>query len=536
MAVATIVFKPNGLDEGLEVKPLSGGTGIFLPRGDVGEFFPVAQLDDEWAESSDTEGGRRMRVKVGNADGAGTVIVSGDDQESFQGYYKEWEMLVADMDEFGGVLEYTPAGGDKITYVIESMKITSAPYDGTKMRAWIQEYAFSFICNPYGHLEEQDLVLADHDAFEYDSVSNADWAVDAGAGTLSAGTGSLVPSSTAVKRYYRAGVEVEDARHVIAVEAKTDVSKGVTGVSKRIDANNALFAVISFNGASSKLLIRKRDGGSDSTLAESGAFTVFKGLTYWIELEQEGSSIVLKVYESEPRLDDEPLVPLAQALHTLSAEDATQFGAGIWGNPGLVLEPASTDYRWYHWSTESTVFRTTKPMQALETPRVPGSASALLDLSLTDLEGKDRRHLEVGMEAGGHSYDTNLAPPALIDSIIMDDASYVGTHETVEGAYGGKAITMTTSDRTLAMIGVQTSHAGPYRIKARMQNNVAQGELVYARVSWRLHDVGYFSEGDWVEVPDTGDSWREIDLGVIEIPTVLEGNQGVTIQVEVYGN
>jgi hypothetical protein len=263
MAKATIVFTPNGASEGLTVEALPGGVGVFLPRDGVDSFFPLADIEDTFAESPDTEGGRKTRTKAKNATGSGQLIVSGDSQATFKVYYEELQETVDAIQRFGGTLEYTPAEGTTVTFDVESMRLTAAPYDGTVMLAWVQHFNFEFTCLPYGRLEPVGADLRLHDSFTYDSITNRDWTMEAGTGTISVSSGKLTPSSTAEKRLYRPGIKFSDATHVIQLRTGAGVASGLTTLMlKRLDASNKLYGQLNVSGTTSTLAVRKVDGGA----------------------------------------------------------------------------------------------------------------------------------------------------------------------------------------------------------------------------------------------------------------------------------
>lgn len=540
---ARIVFTP-ATGEALSVEPVGRGEGVFLPRGDVQSFLPVPQWDEEFADSPDVEGARRTRSRAQNPVGQGSVIISGHDQASFKTWYRRWEKLVEDMRQYGGTLEYTPAGDDEtITYLVESMHITDAPYDGTSMRAWVQQYGFEFNCLPFGLLPEVEANLRDHDHFSFDSITNQDWLFDEGSGTLSVNEGALVPSSTSTRRLYRTGTKVSDSTHVIEVAPEGSVASGVTClILKRLGSNaNYLFATLTFGGASSRVKVQKRDVSVNSTLKESGTFTLAVGTTYWLEGSVSGNEVTVAVYAEDPRVEPDAAA-LASVSYTLEGADATKFGTGVWGEPGLYIQPASAEYRWDDWSAEGVKVRSSKPLAAFEVPDVGGNVSALGDLKLTDVSSELRRHAEIGVE--GLKYSHDVAPPVLLDSDSLVTTGFTGTQTTRTGAYdpagsGNSCIYARLLETPSAICGTgPLEHAGRYRVKVRTQATsvfwwASSGTTsAYYRFAWRSGD-GQWRRGDWVS-GTSASQWIEVDLGVFDIPVNPDGDQRWEGRVEVY--
>jgi hypothetical protein len=109
---ASMLFKTRAGAQ-LELGPHPGRTGavgIFMPREGVDAFFPLPKYTEQYAESPDTEGGRRVLSQVQNATGAASVIVSGDDAPSFHSWQQRWQEFVEEMRRDGGTLTYTPGG------------------------------------------------------------------------------------------------------------------------------------------------------------------------------------------------------------------------------------------------------------------------------------------------------------------------------------------------------------------------------------------------------------------------------------------
>jgi hypothetical protein len=542
--LATMVFATRAGSQ-LALEPHSGRTGavgIFMPREGVDQFFPLPKYTEQYAESPDTEGGRRILSQTENATGTGTVVVAGDDEVSFQVWHQRWQEFVEEMRREGGTLAYTPAEGTAVTYEIESMKITGAKYDGVKMLAFVQEFEFEFVCRPYGLLSTEEQTLRDHDPFTRDTINAGEWApFDVGAGTLSVSTaeGLLVPSSTAEKRLYRYGLKAADSSTTIKVTTGASVASGGTHLMmKRLDTTNWVQGSVSFVGASTRLRVFKIDGGIESSFGESTAFTATANTAYWLKTTIVGNVVSVSIYTDDPETG---AVPLKSFQVTLEGADAVKFGDSVYGNAGLRLVPAAgTDYRWDEWRWDSKEFRSNSPLADFELPEVKGHVPALGELTYTDMSNQPRRYADYGLERGG-TFNPAVSPPNLIDSDQLVTATFGGVQATRTGSYdplasGNNVIRATLSSfpTVVCSTGPQ-KHVGPYRVKARVHVDPREPGLgvgpAYVRFAASGSSSGPFTKGEWVQVP-VMESWCDVDLGVAEAPPAKAGEQSWEVRVE----
>lgn len=163
--MATITLTPTG-GSALELKPYAGGKGVWLPRENNASFFPVPQYDEEYAESTDTEGGLLVRSRLQNAVGNGQVILSGTTEAEFAQWKTIWDQTVQQIRRtaiikggVGGTLAYTPDGDVTRTYDILSIRLVGEPYDGVVARGYVQYSDFEFTCKPLARLTPVALVV-----------------------------------------------------------------------------------------------------------------------------------------------------------------------------------------------------------------------------------------------------------------------------------------------------------------------------------------------------------------------------------------
>lgn len=517
----------------------SGAVGVFMPREGVDDLFPLPKYKEQYAESPDTEGGRRVLSQTENATGAGSVIVAGDDPASFRLWHQRWQEFVEEMRREGGSLTYTPAEGVAVTYEIESMKLTSAKYDGVQMLAYVQEFGFEFTCRPYGLLSSEEQTLRDHDPFSRDTIGSGEWAAfDLGSGTLSVSEGSLVPSSTAQKRIHRFGIRAADCSGTIKVTTGASVGSGNTSITlKRQSSTEALWGRVQFSGASTRLRVTKLVGGVETIIAEGGAFTAMIGTTYWLRFTVASNLCTVELFTADPAEG----ATAVQSLQTeLAGENATKFGSGVWGNAGLNMVPAGTDYRWDEWRLDAKAFRVSSPIADFELPGVKGHVEALGDLTYIDMSNQSRRYADYGIEKGG-LFSPSVSPPNLIDSDQLVTLGYGGVQTTRTGSYdplasGNNVIraNLSTFPTVVCSTGPQ-KHVGPYRVKVRVHVDPREAGLgsgpAYVRFAAAGSSSGPFTKGEWVQVP-VMESWCDVDLGVAEAPAAKAGEQQWEVRVE----
>lgn len=717
---ATMVFTTRS-GATLALEPFSGRTGaigVFMPREGVDQFFPLPKYAEQYAESPDTEGGRRVFSEVQNAVGSGSVVVAGDDEPSFRTYHQQWQSFIEAMRREGGTLTYTPAGkrtnlciepspevalGGKwtgtgrffnnpstltrdtattqldgtacfkvvtpgslivegiaiatnilcaegqyythsiylkgnvggeevklslgsseagtavspifklttewqrytvtlkatktaslqwaitgpnslkaqtfyadcslveeaasepqpffptvaqlaasevawegaawesksntagsvaVTYEVESMRITDAKYDGVQALAFVQEFGFEFTCRPFGLLSSEDQILRDHDPFSRDTIASGEWAAfDAGSGTLAVEGGQLVPSSVATKRLYRFGLRTADASVTFKVTTGASVATGANrAIMKRASSTEYLQGGLVLAGASSRLRLIKVVGGVATTVSETGTFTTNASTAYWTKFTVVGNATTVELFTADPESGAAPVQTLST---TLTGENATKFGEGVWGNAGLYLEPQATDYRWDEWRWDAKAFRSTSPVVDMELPNVPGHVDALGDLTVKDTASQVRQYAEFGLETG-ETYSPSVAPPNLIDSDQLLTGGFAGAQATRTGAYdplasGNNVVRASLSSTPCVVCGTSPQpHVGDYRVKARVYT-VGTGP-VFVRLGAR-YGAGRVSRGEWQQVPMTGE-WCEVDLELAAPAVTPVGTQGWEARIE----
>lgn len=530
-----------------------GAAGIWLAGEENEGLLPITQYDEEYTESAFSEGAMRTRSRPTNGVGSGKVYVAGATEDEFAAYLDEWQMLVEDMRRDGGTIQYTrPDSSTPVTYDVISFKITEVPYDGRFMAAYVAAFAFEFTCRPYGRLSDVDADLAINDRFSSSDVSllRGDWLFDAGSGSaIVFGDRLVMWPTTAEKRMYRGATKYENSTTWFQFVTGASVASGsVAAMAKRLDASNYLMACVNANGVSSTLEIVKCDATVLTALSSSAAFVLNPNRMYWVELVVNGNGLTANLYaegvNSTPEPDYYPDVdPIATVSYTLAGANATKYGTGVWGNNGLRIIPQATDWAGVSWRTAGQRVRSTRPIADFDVENVPGHVDALGDLTIVEKSSKSRHHLEVGLT---NVYDLDRDAPVLIDSDQFVVSGYSGAQSdgTAYSSYGLSAAydplattniyvtAATNSMKSVAVCGLgDWGHVGKHRVRARVAfGNLSTTDTCKVRLAWRIGD-GPLQSNRWIEIPGST-SWKEIDLGVIDIPEATLGTQRWTGQID----
>lgn len=152
--MATLTLTPTG---GSALNLLDP-TAITLEReGTIDTLFPPPAYDEEYAESSDTEGARRSRSRAQNPTGSGRVKIVGSTSTTFWANVRTWQQTAEAVRRDGGTFSYTPTNGTAITYDIESFALLSLPQDNVLTTQNVGESEFTFTCLPYARLASVQL-------------------------------------------------------------------------------------------------------------------------------------------------------------------------------------------------------------------------------------------------------------------------------------------------------------------------------------------------------------------------------------------
>lgn len=221
----------------------------------------------------------------------------------------------------------------------------------------------------------------------YDRSPLEDYTFDAGTGTLGAGGGQLVPTSTAEKRLWHSarGYRYEDVQATmkIVTGAAGNPSAGVGLLLRRISADNLLLAQV--RPGAGAIDLYKRDGGAWTELGTTPIAALAAGTAYWVRGRVEGNLFVVEWFTAAPA----PMAaPAATLAHTLAGANATKFGAGVSGDVGIRLDSMPLDWRIDDFTVEPFTYRNrTLPDRIALGGPIPGDLPALTDLEITPSGG-----------------------------------------------------------------------------------------------------------------------------------------------------
>jgi hypothetical protein len=217
----------------------------------------------------------------------------------------------------------------------------------------------------------------------------SDYTVDAGTGTLTVGIGGLIPSSTAVKRLHHTsrGYLYEDVQATLSFQTGTTGAVNDAVALKRIGASSSLYVQVTqaaLGAGVATLNIGKYTGSMTTIDGGATAVTLAASTSYFLRGRVEGNLVTVELWTATPT----PMgTPTASRAFTLTGADATAYGSGVSGAPGMILTPGATSWRYKTFSAEPYVYRNQSLPQKLTLPGLPGTAPALADVTVTPSGG-----------------------------------------------------------------------------------------------------------------------------------------------------
>lgn len=255
--------------------------------------------------------------------------------------------------------------------------------------AWNQRVETNFViqntlnavCAPYLSGDPMDTL----DGFDTDTI--ADYTASTGnSGSVSVASGTLVPSSTAVKiyRHTAKGYTYGDVQVTLKVITAGTVTSGVWGVTARADTAGADTALVAELVAGTNVIrVGKYIAGSFTSLA-TAAVTPAINTTYWVRLRCEGNVVTAEVFTGA-NSPNPTRTPAATATYTLTGAEAARF---MTGHAGFRITPASTSETYDDFAVEPYTYRLVPmPEQVRLGGAIPGDVPATADLYITPLGG-----------------------------------------------------------------------------------------------------------------------------------------------------
>lgn len=180
--------------------------------------------------------------------------------------------------------------------------------------------------------------------------------------------------------------------------------------------------------------------------------------------------------------------------------------------------------------TASTVVAGTAagPIDAFTIPDPTGSASALVQVNLTDTASQSRNDVQIGID---EHWDSTLNYPTAIAAGSLTTSGFAGFATTRTGAWTTTAVVRgTLLSQAIGIAGVSSNHLGRHRVKARVYGS-GTGKI-YARMAWRIGESRY-TYTPFQALPGVG-AFYELDLGLINVPEATVGSQGWSGTIEAY--
>lgn len=275
--------------------------------------------------------------RLANASVAVTLTVQGSSADDALDRASALVALLAEPPN-GRLLEWRPDGASHSVYFeLRGSAQWDAGYGWSAfVGATTLQLPVVWACAPVALGDHADVV----DLFDSDSLGAGDWAIDAGAGTVSVVAGELVPSTTAAKRLrhvatgYQWRNGLAQMRFRVAGTTTVDIAVGLCASSS---ADDGIYA----HWTGTTIAIRKRVAGVFTTIA-SAAYSATANTDYWLTVRREGPKVSAEVrspYRPTFSLDTED----GQAAEgALSVAELARFPAGYFA---IYWTPASTSER-----------------------------------------------------------------------------------------------------------------------------------------------------------------------------------------------
>ena len=165
--ISSLILTPN-LDTAVP-QELNDGLPITVRPG--GPEMPIVSYEEEYAESQDTEGGRRVLSRAQNPSGRIPLVLLGTVDATYWAALKALQQTVEACRRHGGTLTYSPGNGaDVVTYDLESIRISGLPHDSALTRR-VAQPDIEFTCRPYARLAAVAIVTNATSSLPIQSVS-----------------------------------------------------------------------------------------------------------------------------------------------------------------------------------------------------------------------------------------------------------------------------------------------------------------------------------------------------------------------------
>ena len=291
----------------------------------------------------------------------------------------------------GRYIEWRPDGHTKSTY-----------YELRGTADWKPEYlwaqwkgAKALVCE--ASFPVAPLALGDHmDVFDDFSAADAlsDYRQEAGVWSLSGGR--LVPPSGTSRLYHEArGYRYADVQITAKLfyNGPAPASQSVLGLTlKGLDGDDRLYARLLAGDpvANDSIRFVKVDAGVSTAIGVATNVTpeAAVGSTYWLRGRVAGNVLTVEWWTAAPTPSGTPAVSVS---HVLTGAEATKWGEGVEGQPGLLFESLETSGEWQvdELSIEPLTYTGAALPAVLRLPKVPGDAEApaLVDVKVTHSGG-----------------------------------------------------------------------------------------------------------------------------------------------------
>lgn len=495
--------------------------------------YPVAAKDLVTAGSISTEGDAFVTSKPKNREITYRVRVAKSTHALLETAIGTIAQKVAKLAREGGTLKRVTSSARTIVFDILDAELDAPTGDWQYALAKNVEVTLKFLAKPYGRGAEAGATTTD--AFASDSIGSGLWALDAGTGTISVTGGLLVPSTNAVKQLYRTDVTVYDSQLTLKFTTGATLNtQNASLLPKRIDATNYLKVAVYDDGGTHSIFLVKSVAGVETSLGSAAISALATNTSYWMRARLEGNKLAGEFWTSAPA---QGAAPATTATYTLSGAEATTFGLGVSGRPGIRIESSNALARYDDFSVDPNNYyeRTSPVLVTAPMYGIGGDVAANTRLVINEENAADQWMVLVGLQS--RYIDTTTQGGLFFEAEALTAQGGSATAAGPTGASGSGSNVMRSAALATSYVsilstqltggGAHLSHIGDFRVFARVQAPTANTGALSVALQWGQGDFRKFTTNTPITFPaDEWDAqWLLLDLGLVHIDKATSGTQ-----------
>lgn len=483
---------------------------------------PTPPLQPRWATPDDADGDVLVASRYQNREITITLeIVPTETTAAARAATAEAALAsladkVTKVNREDGTLRRTMPSGKVQTFDLLTADSLDPPWDIEWDVGNILRFDLKFTAKPFWRSVE---ISGTTDSFASNTI--ADYAVT-GTGAAISG-GRIIVSSTSAKTWLHNARRFIDGTVTLSFRTGASVTTWTQQiVGKAVDSSNHLCVQMTQAGA---IAIVKTVRGTPTTLAPTPGANLSTATSYWLRLVMCSNVLTGELWTTDPTLGGSPA---RTVTWTLAGADITTYGEGVSGLTGFGMTPGGTDWTYDDYSALWMVQEKTLPVLTMTVPGADGDVPALGRLVLTDAQGADQAWAVWGLQSETYSSASTAALYYEAEALTPMGTAAVDTQTGASGGGSNNAVTeRQLTQRWTAILstrarggGAHLTHAGTFRIFARVLRPTSNTGMVGVATEWGLGDFRSFTRNDpiYLATTDFQGSYVVVDLGLADIP------------------